>query len=145
MKNIEILGAQLNRLKELEGTIQKDTELMESMPRHEWDTIWTYHKSMMTSISAAVLASGLVNEGDDPLDKSATLVDDNEDEDDEDEGSSDDVGEGSSDDEEASSDEEEESSDDDEEEEEEKVQVKKVKKLKKKSGIKGMEARSDEL
>ena len=60
--NIEYLGDQLVRLSELGTTIAQDAALMETMPRHEWDMAWGYHDAMMTSISAALLASGFVDD-----------------------------------------------------------------------------------
>ena len=55
--NIEWMGKQLIRLKEVEETLKGDKELMDSMPKYEWDTAWRYHEALMTSLSAAVIAS----------------------------------------------------------------------------------------
>ena len=30
---------------------------MNSMPKYEWDTAWRYHEALVTSLSAAVIAS----------------------------------------------------------------------------------------
>ena len=61
--NIEWMGKQLIRLKEVEETLKGDKELMNSMPKYEWDTAWRYHEALMTSLSAAVIASDDEEEG----------------------------------------------------------------------------------
>ena len=60
--NAEYIGAQLLRLESLDLTLKKDEGLMEKIPKHEWDTAWRYHDAMMISISAALLASGLIGD-----------------------------------------------------------------------------------
>ena len=59
--NVRLLGEHLMRLKELETTMKSDTKLMETIPKHEWDMAWNYQKALMTSISAALLASDLIH------------------------------------------------------------------------------------
>ncbi len=67
MANVMYLGRQLMRLAEIEATMKNDSEVMESMPKYEWEMAWTYHQALMTSISAALLASDLVeSDGRDP-------------------------------------------------------------------------------
>ena len=67
MANVVYLGGQLMRLAEIEATMKNDNEVMETMPKYEWEMAWTYHHALMTSISAALLASGLVSsDGRDP-------------------------------------------------------------------------------
>ena len=61
--NIEWMGKQLIRLKEVEDTLKGDKKLMNSMPKYEWDTAWRYHEALMTSLSAAVIASDDEEEG----------------------------------------------------------------------------------
>ena len=64
--NMKYLAEQLIRLHELETSMKNDQVLMETMPRYEWDMAWNYHQALMTSISAAMLASGLLpSENDD--------------------------------------------------------------------------------
>lgn len=63
MANAVYLGKQLLRLAELEATMKNDDKVMETMPKYEWEMAWTYHQALMTSISAALLASGLVDSG----------------------------------------------------------------------------------
>ncbi len=58
--NMKYLAEQLIRLHELETSMKNDQVLMETMPRYEWDMAWNYHQALMTSISAAMLASGLL-------------------------------------------------------------------------------------
>ena len=83
--NIEWMGKQLIRLKEVEETLKGDKELMNSMPKYEWDTAWRYHEALMTSLSAAVIAS------DDEEDGSRDMASgDSEDYDSEDDSSDDD-------------------------------------------------------
>ena len=54
---IEYLGDQLVRLRKVEDTMKNDGTLMESMPKHEWDTAWRYHEALMTAIGSGILAS----------------------------------------------------------------------------------------
>lgn len=61
MGNVVYLGKQLMRLVELEATVKNDDKVMETMPKYEWEMAWTYHQALMTSISAALLASDIVN------------------------------------------------------------------------------------
>jgi len=63
MANVVYLGKQLMRLAELEATMKSDDKVMETMPKYEWEMAWTYHQALMTSISAALLASGLLDDG----------------------------------------------------------------------------------
>jgi len=56
--NIVWLGEQLVRLKGLEDAMKTDEKVMETVPGHEWYMVWRYHEALMTSISAAILASG---------------------------------------------------------------------------------------
>ena len=68
--NILYLAEQLIRLHELEVSLKNDQVLMETMPRYEWDMAWNYHQALMTSISAAMLASDLLpSEHDDSEDE----------------------------------------------------------------------------
>jgi len=67
MSTVVYLGKQLTRLAELEETMKKEGILMNSTPKYEWETAWTYHQALMTSISAALLASGLVEYDSDKL------------------------------------------------------------------------------
>lgn len=62
--NIKYLAVQLIRLHELELSMKNDQALMKTMPRYEWDTAWNYHQALMTSISAAMLASDLLTSED---------------------------------------------------------------------------------
>ena len=55
--NIKYLGSQLVRLKELESSMKEDDTLMQTMPKYEWEMAWRYHEALMTSMSAAILAS----------------------------------------------------------------------------------------
>jgi len=57
-ENVKYLAEQLIRLDELEKSMKSDGVLMKTMPSYEWDMAWTYHQALMTSISAAMLASG---------------------------------------------------------------------------------------
>jgi hypothetical protein len=63
MANVVYLGKQLMRLAELKATMKNDDKVMETMPKYEWEMAWTYHQALMTSISAALLASGHVGSG----------------------------------------------------------------------------------
>lgn len=54
--NIEYMGKELTRLVNAEKKMKNDKELMESMPKYEWDMAWRYHEALMTSISAAVVS-----------------------------------------------------------------------------------------
>ena len=45
------------RLKELESSMKQDDKLMQTMPKYEWEMACRYHEVMMTSMSAAILAS----------------------------------------------------------------------------------------
>ena len=63
MANVVYLGKQLMRLAELEATMKSDDKVMETMPKYEWEMAWTYHQALVTSISAALLASGLLDDG----------------------------------------------------------------------------------
>jgi hypothetical protein len=47
--------------------MKKDDKLMNTMPKYEWEMAWNYHQALMTSISAALLASGLVEDDTDEL------------------------------------------------------------------------------
>lgn len=62
--NIKWMGGELKRLKELEETMKKDGEVMETMPGYEWDMAWRYHEALMTSMSAAILASDFAGNAD---------------------------------------------------------------------------------
>jgi hypothetical protein len=60
--NVKYLAEQLIRLNELEKSMKTDVELMKTMPSYEWEMAWTYHQALMTSISAAMLASGYLHD-----------------------------------------------------------------------------------
>lgn len=60
MANVVYLGRQLMRLAEIEVMMKNDNEMMKTMPKYEWEMAWTYHQALMTSISAALLSSGLI-------------------------------------------------------------------------------------
>ena len=87
MSTIVYLGKQLTRLAELEETMKKDDKLMTSMPKYEWEMAWTYHQALMTAISAALLASGLVEYDNDELvqNENERVIDSDSDDDDDDE------------------------------------------------------------
>jgi len=88
--NIRYLGKQLARLKELESTLKEDTELMQTMPRHEWDMAWRYHEALMTSMSAAILASDIALDEDGVDDYHEGSGDDDSSDDDDESGDGDD-------------------------------------------------------
>ena len=48
--------------------MKEDGELIQTMPKYEWEMAWRYHEALMTSMSAAILASkfadGEVDEAD---------------------------------------------------------------------------------
>ena len=85
MSTVVYLGKQLTRLAEIEETMKKDGILMNSMPKYEWEMVWTYHRALMTSISAALLASGLVEYDNDELvqNKDEQVIDNDSDDDEE--------------------------------------------------------------
>ena len=85
MSTVVYLGKQLTRLAEIEETMKKDGILMNSMPKYEWEMAWTYHQALMTSISAALLASGLVEYDNDELvqNKDEQVIDNDSDDDEE--------------------------------------------------------------
>lgn len=62
MSTVVYLGNQLTRLVELEDKWKTDIKFMKSMPNYEWEMAWTYHRALKISISAALLASGLVGD-----------------------------------------------------------------------------------
>eukprot|EP00571_Detonula_confervacea_P014899 CAMPEP_0172306364 /NCGR_PEP_ID=MMETSP1058-20130122/7441_1 /TAXON_ID=83371 /ORGANISM="Detonula confervacea, Strain CCMP 353" /LENGTH=540 /DNA_ID=CAMNT_0013018219 /DNA_START=146 /DNA_END=1768 /DNA_ORIENTATION=- len=84
MGNVQYLSNHLVRLTELESSLKEDSKMMESMPKYEWDMAWTYHQAVMTSISAAMLASGLDDEWDeeDGEDEDRIIVDEEDSSDD---------------------------------------------------------------
>jgi hypothetical protein len=86
MSTVVYLGKQLTRLAELEETMKKDDKLMTSMPKYEWEMAWNYHQALMTAISAALLASGLVDYDNDELvqNENERVIDSDSDDDDDD-------------------------------------------------------------
>mmetsp|Transcript_10104 Transcript_10104/g.18205 ORF Transcript_10104/g.18205 Transcript_10104/m.18205 type:complete len:532 (+) Transcript_10104:110-1705(+) len=91
--NIKYLGNQLVRLKELESSMKEDNKLMQSMPKYEWEMAWRYHEALMTSMSAAILASRFADDevGEAVSGDDEDSGDDSDDEDSEDDDSGDDV------------------------------------------------------
>jgi len=63
-ENIKYLGDHLVRLRMLETTMKEDDELMQTIPRYEWDMAWRYHEALVTAMSAAILASDFAEDGD---------------------------------------------------------------------------------
>jgi len=54
-KNVEFLKEEVGRLLKLEHELKKkDSELVKSMPRYEWDMIWTYQKALVTALTTAI-------------------------------------------------------------------------------------------
>lgn len=54
-KNVEFLKEEVGRLLKLEHELKKkDGELVKSMPRYEWDMIWTYQKALVTAMTTAI-------------------------------------------------------------------------------------------
>ena len=45
------------RLKEVESSMNEDDKLMQAMPKYECEMAWKYYEALMTSMSAAILAS----------------------------------------------------------------------------------------
>lgn len=96
--NVIYLGQHLSRLKELASSMQEDEALQQSMPKYEWEMAWRYQEALMTSMSAAILASKFAdnenrqeNEGDSEDDYSdiGSSDDSDDDSDDDDEYSDD--------------------------------------------------------
>ena len=62
--NIMFLGQHLSRLQELALSMKEDKALKQSMPKYEWEMAWRYHEALMTSMSAAILASEFAEDAD---------------------------------------------------------------------------------
>ena len=54
-KNIAWFAEHLLRLTDLKLSMKEDREMMQSMPRYEWDMAWGYYDTLVMSISLAVV------------------------------------------------------------------------------------------
>lgn len=59
--NVRWLSYHVDRLVRLGERMEKDAELRSSMPSYEWETIGTYRRAVLTAMSAAILASDVVD------------------------------------------------------------------------------------
>merc|ERR1711957_392775 len=67
--NIIHMGKHLARLTELASSMKGDTALQRTMPQYEWDMAWIYQGALMTSMSAAILASRFADDIDSEKDE----------------------------------------------------------------------------
>ncbi len=54
--NVEFFKEEVGRLLKLEHELKKNDggELIKSMPRYEWDMVWTYQKALVTAMTTAI-------------------------------------------------------------------------------------------
>merc|ERR1711957_705652 len=63
------MGKHLARLTELASSMKGDTALQRTMPQDEWDMAGIYQEALMTSMSAAILASRFADDIDSEKDE----------------------------------------------------------------------------